>query len=148
MNRFLKPLYHSDVFWYGVLCVICCGMWVYLITRLASYNNSSAWMALAMVLIFVICTTFSVLMLNGVELTEDYFILRHGLALRQPIAIAYDKITSIELCQRGQSQIQLRLITTDGRRIKRTLALTRKADRTNLCNALQQKGITCRLCNK
>lgn len=94
-------------------------------------------MAAAMVLIFIVCATFSALMLNGVELTEDYFVLRHGLALRQPVAFAYDKITSIELCQRGRSQIQLRLITTEGRRITRILALTRKTDRTNLCNALQ-----------
>lgn len=88
MKHFLKPLYHSEVFWYGVLCIICCGMWGYHLTRLAGYNNSSAWMALAMVLIFIICATFSTLMLNGVELTEEYHILRHGLALRQPIAIA------------------------------------------------------------
>lgn len=145
MKRFLKPLHHSIVFWYGVISLAFCLIWGNHLLHMESYNNAGGWMVWGLCLLFGGCMLVCVVVLNGVELTEDEFMIHHGLSLRPTIRIAYHKIAHIELQQRGPSQIHLHLTTTNGRRINRIVPLVRKTDRKALCHALQQKGVTCHL---
>ena len=44
MKRFLKPLHHSLVFWYGVISLAFCLIWGNHLLHMESYNNAGGWM--------------------------------------------------------------------------------------------------------
>jgi len=104
MKRFLKPLHHSLVFWYGVISLAFCLIWGNHLLHMESYNNAGGWMVWGLCLLFGGCMLVCVVVLNGVELTDEFFIIRHGLSLRPTIRIAYHKIAYIELYGQAAAQ--------------------------------------------